>query len=60
MTMHVQIIECAAGWQAEVSIGPMWTAFTKVLPTVRRCEEEVEKLCERFGLTAEYEEEDMA
>ena len=35
--LKVDYIECAKGWQAEVTINTTWTAYTKVLPTKEKC-----------------------
>lgn len=43
MKVDVQIIECAKGWQAELSFG-IWTAYTNPTLAKTACEMEANKL----------------
>ena len=50
--LKVDYIECAKGWQAEVSIDATWTAHTKVLPTKEKCAEAFAKFAALLGRPA--------
>ena len=48
LKLEVDYIECAKGWQAEVTINTTWTAHTKVLPTKEKCIETFAKFADRL------------
>ncbi len=49
-TMQFDIIECAAGWQAEATICRNWTCYSAVRKTQEAVRKDIDALAELLGV----------